>query len=121
MKVEFAVSTAIMAAILAMVPVVGAVLFLVPPLLAAATISFSKAAVVTIVLALVAQLVFNILAPRLLGKALKIHPIIVLLSFLVGYKIAGVWGAIFAVPVTSAMTVIAKDIIWYWREEADKA
>lgn len=120
LRINFALSTAIMAAILAMIPVVGPVLFLIPPALAAATVSFNQLIIVTAVLVLVAQLIYNVWAPRLLGKALRIHPIIVLLSFLVGYKLAGFWGAIFAVPVVSAMTVIGKDILWYWKEEADK-
>ncbi len=120
LQINFPVSTALMAAILAMIPVVGPMLFLVPPALAAATVSLNQVIIVTVVLVVAAQIIYNVWAPRAMGKALKIHPIIVLLSFLVGYKVAGIWGAIFAVPVVSAITIIARDLIWYWKEEADK-
>lgn len=120
LQINFPVSTALMAAILAMIPVVGPILFLIPPALAAATVSLNQVIIVTIVLVLTAQIIYNVWAPRAMGKAMKIHPIIVLLSFLVGYKAAGIWGAIFAVPVVSAITIIARDLIWYWKEEADK-
>ncbi len=120
LKVNFALSTSIASGILAMIPAVGPFLFLLPPLLAALTISVEKVVIVTIVLVLAAQLVYNLLSPKLLGEALKIHPIIVLISFLIGYKLAGVWGAIFAVPVTSALTIVGKDVLEYWREEANK-
>ncbi len=120
LKVEFALSTSVAATVLAMIPVIGGVLFALPPAVAALTISLEKAIIVVVVLALAAQLVYNFLAPKLLGNALKIHPIIVLLSFLIGYKLAGVWGAIFAVPVTSSLTIVGKELLQYWKQEADK-
>lgn len=120
LDINFALSTSIASAILAMIPVVGPILFLFPAMLAAITISFDKLVIVTLVLLLAAQLVYNILAPKLLGQALKIHPIVVLVSFLIGYKIAGIWGAIFAVPVTSSFLIITEAILKYWKQEADK-
>ncbi len=118
--VEFALSTSLFAGLLAMVPVVGPILFLVPAIIAALTKSPQTVIIVAIVLTLAAQLVYNVWAPRLMGKALNIHPIVVLISFIVGYKIGGVWGAIFAVPVIASLSIIAKDLLRYWYEEADK-
>ena len=118
--INLAVSTSIVAAILAMIPVVGPVLMIFPVVLATLSISMQKMLIATSVIILTGQLVYNILSPKLLGTALKIHPIIVLLSFLVGYRLGGVWGAIFAVPVTSAIFIIVKEILKYWKQEADK-
>ena len=118
--INFAVSTAIFAGILAMVPVVGAVIFVIPVALAGLTVSVQKMIIAVAVVILAAQLVYNVVAPKLMGAALKIHPIIVLLSFLIGYRIAGVWGAIFAVPVTSSAALVAKELLKYWKTEADK-
>lgn len=120
LNIDFALSTSLASAILAMVPVVGPILFLFPAMLAAITISFDKLVIATLVLLLAAQLVYNVLAPKLLGQALKIHPIVVLVSFLIGYKIAGVWGAIFAVPVTSSLFIVTEALLKYWKQEADK-
>lgn len=120
LRVDFALSTAALAALLAMVPVVGPILFLIPVILAALTVSLQKMFFAVAILILAAQLVYNLLAPKLLSTALKIHPVIVLLSFLIGYKLAGVWGAVFAVPIVSAGAIISKELLKYWKKEADK-
>lgn len=120
LKIEFAMSTAIISALLAMIPVVGPILFLIPPVIAAAIVSPQKLIILFIVLILSAQLIYNLFSPRLLGKALKIHPIVVLIAFLIGYKIGGIWGSIFAVPITSAFAIMARDFLKYWKNEADK-
>lgn len=119
LNINFALSASVASAILAMIPAVGPILFLFPAMLAAITISLGKLVITTIVLFLAAQLVYNVLAPKLLGQALKVHPVVVLISFLIGYKIAGVWGAIFAVPVTSSLLIITEAILKYWKQEAD--
>ncbi|MCL4397949.1 AI-2E family transporter [Patescibacteria group bacterium] len=120
LNINFALSTALLSGILAMIPVVGSVIFVIPIILAGLTVSVQKMIIAVIVVILAAQLVYNLVAPKLMGTALKIHPIIVLLSFLIGYKLAGVWGAIFAIPVTSALAIIGKDLLKYWKEEADR-
>ena len=51
--------------------------------------------------AVVRELVENAIAPRLLGKFTGVHPIWVLLSLLIGAKVAGVLGVLIAVPCTS--------------------
>ncbi len=120
LKVDYVVSTTLLAGTLATIPIVGTILLFIPVVLATLTISLQKTFLAVAILLLVCQLVYNLLAPKLLGTALKIHPIIVLLSFLIGYKIAGVWGAIFAVPVASSLAIIAKELLKYWQAEADK-
>lgn len=114
LRVDFALTTAILSAVLAMIPVVGSIIFLIPVVLAAMTVSLQTMLVSSVIILVLAQLVYNVLAPKLLGNALRIHPIIVLLSFVIGYRLGGVWGAIFAVPVTSALAIIGKDLLKYW-------
>jgi predicted PurR-regulated permease PerM len=120
LQINFALSSALVAAVLAMVPVIGPILFLLPVILAGLTVSLQKMIIAVVVIALAAQLVYNFLAPKLLGSALKIHPLIVLLSFLLGYRLTGVWGAIFAVPIVSAVAIIGQELLKYWKQEADK-
>ncbi|KKU89740.1 MAG: hypothetical protein UY21_C0030G0003 [Microgenomates group bacterium GW2011_GWA1_48_10] len=120
LRIDFALSSGVASAFLATIPVAGAILFLFPPLLAVLAISPQKLLITAAILVLAAQIVYNFLAPRLLGKALQIHPVVVLLSFLIGYKLAGAWGAIFAVPLASTLAVVARDVFKYWQEEADK-
>ncbi len=118
--INYSFSTAVIAAILAFIPVVGPIIFLLPVILATLTVSLQKMFIAVIIIVIAAQIVYNVWAPKLLGTALKIHPIIILISFLVGYKIAGVWGAVFSVPVISALVIIIRDLLLYWKEEADR-
>jgi hypothetical protein len=46
--------------------------------------------------------------PRVMSSAVGIHPIMVLISVIIGLKIAGIAGAIFAVPVAAVIASIFK-------------
>ncbi len=118
--IHYAISTAIFSGLLAMIPVVGPLLSIIPVILASLTVSLQMMFIAVIIIVLASQLIYNILSPRLLGSALNIHPIVVLLSFLVGYRLAGIWGAIFAVPVAAVVAIVGKELIRHWQEEADK-
>ncbi len=104
--VDFAASTAIIAGALTTIPLVGPVLGIIPPVAIAFFGDPTKGIIVFLALFIFQQILFNIIGPRLLGKAFKMHPIIVLLSFIVGYRIFGPLGAIFAVPVLGILLVI---------------
>lgn len=118
--VEFALTTGIFAGILGAVPVIGALIFLVPVALAALTNSTQTAIIAVVILVIIAQLVYNFLGPKLLGRALQIHPIVVILSFVIGFKLAGFWGAILSVPVASSIAIVTKEFLKYWHQEADR-
>lgn len=104
--VEFAATTAFIAGILTIVPVLGPVLAMIPPIIVTLVSRSNQLVFVFIVLLIAQQIIFNVIGPKLLGKAFKIHPVIILLSFVVGYKIAGGVGAIFAIPVLGILVVI---------------
>ncbi len=42
-------------------------------------------------------------------KAVGLNPLVVIVALLVGGQVAGVVGAILAIPVTTALSVIARD------------
>ena len=49
-------------------------------------------------------IVMNVLQPRLMEKAVGIHPIVVLGSVLIGSKVAGIPGAVFAIPIAAVLS-----------------
>jgi len=49
-------------------------------------------------------LTMNVLQPRLMSGSVGIHPIVVLLSVLIGNKIAGIPGAIFGIPIAAVIS-----------------
>jgi predicted PurR-regulated permease PerM len=55
----------------------------------------------------VQQLEGHILQPLLMGAAVKVHPLAVVLVVAGGAMIAGIQGALFAVPVAAFVNVVA--------------
>ena len=115
--VEFAASTSLIAGLLTIIPVIGGILALIPPVAIAFFVDPVKGLLVLLTLITMQQIFFNIVVPKLLGRALQLHPVIVLLSFLIGYKIAGGFGVIFAVPVFGILFVVAHQIAHHFLDE----
>jgi len=53
-----------------------------------------------------AQIENNGIAPKIQGNALKLSPLIILASITIGVYIAGLLGAIVAIPIAGCMKVI---------------
>lgn len=107
---EFAASTALLAGLLTLIPLIGPVLGIIPPVFVALLISPSAAIITFVVILIAQQVLFNVVGPKLLGNAFKTHPGIVIISFFIGFKIAGLIGAIFAVPVLGILTVVIREV-----------
>jgi predicted PurR-regulated permease PerM len=45
----------------------------------------------------------DVIGPRILGKAIGIHPAVGLVAFLAGTELFGIWGALFAAPVAGLL------------------
>jgi predicted PurR-regulated permease PerM len=84
----------------AFVPIVGAfVSGSVAVLVALVAMGWIKALLMLAVIILVVQVEGHILQPLLLGRAVKVHPLAVLLAIAVGVIVAGIVGALLAVPL----------------------
>ncbi len=116
--VPFAASTSFLAGILSAVPMIGPIIGVIPPLLVTLISKPEQALIIFLIIFLIQQFIYNILGPKLIGKAFNINPIVVLLSLLIGAKVAGITGAIFAVPIFSIIMVIGRE--FYNHYFADK-
>lgn len=108
--IDFAASSSVLAGIFTMIPLVGPFLGLVPPLLVAFISDPTKGVFVLIILFIAQQAIFNVLGPKILGKAFQIHPAVVLVSFLIGLRVAGAVGAILAIPVLGIATIVIRKL-----------
>ena len=91
-------------ALLMLIPFFGPPLALIPPIIGA--ILFTDAAIaIAIILLLVQTVLVNWLQPRLMRGALGLHPILVLVGLLLGAQLAGVWGALFGIPIIAVLWV----------------
>ena len=101
-----AVSTAFM-----LVPFFGPPLALVPPIVAAAIYQPGWVLVAAPVLLIVQTVVVNWLQPKLMQGALGLHPLLVLVGLLVGAQVAGLWGALFGIPVIAVINTFVNYIV----------
>ncbi len=115
--VNYAASVSLLAGILTVIPLIGPVLALIPPVfvvLATNPNNTTEAILIFAILLLIQQIIFNFIGPKLMGKAFKLHPVIVFLSIIIGYKIAGGFGAVFAVPVLGIAVIVLKELGHYF-------
>jgi predicted PurR-regulated permease PerM len=86
----------------AFIPFAGALVAgVIATLVALATAGFGAALIVAIVAIVVQQLDNDLLAPVIYGKALELHPLMILFSITAGSALFGPAGAVLAVPVTA--------------------
>lgn len=94
-----------LSALAMLIPFFGPPLALLPPIAAAAIFNPGAFLPVTIILLVVQTVAVNWLQPRLMREALGLHPVLVLLGLLLGAQVAGVWGALFGIPVIAVLWV----------------
>ena len=73
-----------------------------------ATKGWIAAIIVLIVMVVMNQLEGHLLQPQVVGKMVRLHPLAVILVLAVGGVVAGIAGAVVAVPITAAVTRAAR-------------
>jgi predicted PurR-regulated permease PerM len=97
---------AVFGAAIMLIPFIGPMLAMSPPVIIALLVHPDRAWWIFLLLLLLQQLVLNVMSPRVMSKSVGMHPLLVLVSLLVGAKLAGMWGALFAVPVAGVIVAM---------------
>ena len=108
LKVDFAVIIGIITMIGDIIPYVGPAMGFLPAFIFAFIQSPIKAIWVAALFLFIQWVENNILAPKLLGKSTGMHPLVILLSIIIGGGMFGVWGMILSVPFVSLVTILFK-------------
>ena len=103
---------ATLSALAMFIPFFGPPLALIPPIVAAWVYGADWWIPIAIGLIAVQTVAVNWLQPRLMRGALGMHPILVLVALLVGAQVAGVWGALFGIPVVAVLNVFLNYFLW---------
>jgi len=111
LDVRYALVLALIAGITEAIPFVGPFIGAVPAVFLAFLESPLKGIFVVILYIVVQQLENNIIVPKVMAKAVGLNPIVVIVAILLGAKLAGVLGAVLAIPVATAVMVGARD--WF--------
>ncbi|WP_236684760.1 AI-2E family transporter [Corynebacterium uterequi] len=80
-------------------------------LVALVSLGFQEALLVLLLVIAVQQLEGNILSPLLQSRAMDLHPVIVLISVVVGGGLMGILGAFLSVPIVAVIAVVLRYLI----------
>jgi predicted PurR-regulated permease PerM len=97
---------AIVAAVMSIIPIFGSILSSIPAVMIGLTQDFWTALWVLLWIVGIHQVEANLLNPKIIGVAAKIHPVLVVLALIIGEHFFGLWGALLAVPVLSLLQSI---------------
>ncbi len=95
-------------------PMIGPPIAFIVPILIAASTSFTAGIVLFIYMFALVQVVVNILQPKIFSKSLGLHPVIVVMSVLVGGQLFGLIGAFLALPAAS---IIQSLLVHYYKRQ----
>jgi len=115
--VQYPIVIGVLAFFFELVPMVGPILAALPAVMISA---FQPFPLVLEVVAFFIAMQFvenNILAPRITAGAVGLHPIAAILGLVAGFEAAGIVGALFALPLLSAASVIGSAALKSWRGE----
>jgi predicted PurR-regulated permease PerM len=93
-----------------LVPMLGPILGALPAIGVAAFQSWQLAVATAILYIVIQQLEAHIIAPRVMGHAVGVHPVVAILAVLLGVQLDGILGALVAVPVAGIVYVISQAI-----------
>jgi len=109
--IPFALPLALLAGILEIVPSIGPILATIPAILVGFSISPLSALAVGALSFLIQQLEIYFLVPKVMERSAGVSPVATLLSLVVGLKIAGVAGAVLAVPIVITVQILLEELV----------
>src|SRR5579871_6550612 len=102
----YAVVLGVLAGLFELVPMFGPILSVVPAVLVALFMPFPTVVWVVLFFLAIQQLENNVLAPRISGHAVGLHPLGAMFALLAGFQLAGLLGGLFAVPLAGVLWVL---------------
>lgn len=104
--IQYALLLALIAGIAEFIPFLGPIIASIPAIFIAFTQSPAQAIGVVILYIIIQQLENNLIVPKLMQKSVGLNPLVVIVVLFIGGSLAGVVGAIFSIPVATAISVI---------------
>lgn len=111
LNMPYAALLSVLAFVGELIPMVGLTLAMIPALFLAWTHGgVSLLWIVAIIYISISQLESHVLYPRVMTKMVGVPSVIVIISLVMGAKLAGIWGVLLAVPVASILMELAGDL-----------
>jgi predicted PurR-regulated permease PerM len=114
--VPFPVALGFIVAVLDLVPLAGATVGGIIVVLAALATSTTAGIVMAVLVIVYQQIENHVLQPLIYGRTVNLSPLAVLVSVLVGAEVAGILGALGAIPIAGTIQVLLTDNLRHRRE-----
>ena len=116
--VPYAIALALLVALLDLIPLAGATLAAV----VVTTVAFLSSSVTVGIVVLIFFIVYqqlenHVLYPLVYSRTVQLSPLAILIAVLIGASLAGILGALGAIPIAGAIQVILSDIVERRREK----
>jgi predicted PurR-regulated permease PerM len=108
----------VVVAILDLIPLAGATMAaIIVSAVVFVELGWVKGVIIVVFFLLYQQLENHVLQPIIYGRTVQLSPLIVLISVLIGAELAGILGALAAIPVAGIVQAIGRELLRY-RSEA---
>jgi predicted PurR-regulated permease PerM len=104
--VPFALLLGIWTTFGAIIPYIGSYIGGIPATVVAFTVSPTIGILTALTYVLINFVDGNLIAPRVQGQAIRVSPLFIFLAVIAGGQIAGIWGALMAVPTLAVARVV---------------
>lgn len=111
---KYALSLALIAGVTEIVPYLGPLIGAVPAVFlgfAVPPFSLSRGFAILVLYIVIQQVEEKIIVPKVMQNRVGMNPVVTIIVMLIGFRLAGIIGLILAVPVATAVGIIAKDFI----------
>jgi predicted PurR-regulated permease PerM len=115
--VPFAVALGLLVAILDLIPLAGATIAAILVTTVAFLDSTTAGIIILVFFVVYQQLENHVLQPIVYGRTVQLSPLAVLISVLIGAELAGVIGALAAIPVAGTIQVVLTDYLRHRRSQ----
>jgi predicted PurR-regulated permease PerM len=109
-RVPFAAPIALFVAIVDLIPLIGATLGAVVAAAAAFLQSLPVGIAVVVFFIVYQQLENHLLQPVIYARTVKLNPLAVVLAILIAVELAGILGALIAIPVAAMIQIVVRDV-----------
>ncbi|WP_026189011.1 AI-2E family transporter [Orenia marismortui] len=112
LKIKFYLLIGILVGIFNIIPYFGPLLGALPAMIMASFRSNKLVFLVVLLFFIIQQIEGNIIAPKIMGKEVGLHPIVIIFSLLAGGELLGIIGMLIAIPIAAIIKEIMKYIFY---------
>ena len=117
---DYAIALGLVVAVLDLVPLAGATIAaIIASTVVAIETDWVRTLIVIVFFIAYQQFENQVLQPLVYGRTVQLSPLVVLCAVLIGAELAGIFGALFAIPIAGSLLAVARELLDYRREVSE--